>query len=87
MSDDTHGIRLRFETMQKLVAQIDAAILDQKTKDYFLELPKRWLSDADHFIQEGRAGAASLVLGIVEQQLLKVSKSVAEFSPNIQLTG
>jgi hypothetical protein len=36
---------------------------------------------------EGRAAAASLVMNMVEQQLVKAKKLVAEFGPNIQMVG
>jgi hypothetical protein len=56
-------------------------------KDYLIGLAKFWVSDADHFINEGRAAAASLVMNMVEQQLVKAKKLVAEFGPNIQMVG
>jgi hypothetical protein len=87
MNDDTPGIQSKLEEMKRLLADLDATILDAKTKDYLIGLTKFWVSDADHFINEGRAGAALLVLGVVEQQLDKVKKLVAEFGPNIQMVG
>jgi hypothetical protein len=87
MNDDTHGIQTKLEEMKKLLSELDATILDAKMKDYLIGLAKSWVSDADYFINEGRAGAASLVLGMVEQQLTKAKKLVAEFGPNIQMVG
>jgi hypothetical protein len=87
MNDDTHGIQAKLEEMKKLLSELDATILDAKAKDYLIGLAKLWVSDADHFINEGRAGAASLVLSMVEQQLVRAKKLVAEFGPNIQMVG
>jgi hypothetical protein len=87
MNDDTHGIQSKLEELKRLLSELDATILDAKTKDYLIGLAKFWVSDADHFINEGRAGAALLVLSMVEQQLVKAKKLVAEFGPNIQMVG
>jgi hypothetical protein len=78
------------DAAKKLLANLESTIVNPEAKEYFLQMPKNHLRDAETFIadiQNQNVGIASFALTLAEQNLLWVKKLVDKYGPNIQIVG
>jgi len=75
---------LRFE--KNILARLERTIIRDESRDYFLRLPKFWLSDVENLLlPRGWFSATDGMLALIHEKLLEAEGAVLNYGPNVQL--
>lgn len=69
--------------LKEWAAKLEQMIVDKDARDYFLELPKSWLHDAERKI----APNAEFMLLVIEKELQRAQDAVSRYGPNLRIVG
>ena len=92
MPEATHiqDYKVRLEAAKKLLAELEATIVNPQAKEHFLHMTKNQLRESEAFIADTKnqsVGVASFALTMAEQNLVWVKKLVDKYGPTIQIVG
>jgi hypothetical protein len=82
--------KIRLEAAKKLLAELEATIVNPEAREHFLHTTKGNLRESEALIADTKnqnVGIASFALTLAEQNLVWVKKLVDKYGPNIQIVG